>query len=179
MTYPHSVQPRILVAFATRGGSTREIAEQVAQVLEEAGLAADLQPVTAVTDIEPYHAVVLGSALYFQRLMPQALQFLTNQASPLSARPLVLFSVGAEMRKGTPTARAAADEWVQRSLQPLPQIQPISIEHFAGAVELRRLGFWWRLLVLITFGERGDWRNLGSVRTWSSTIIPQLVGHHG
>jgi menaquinone-dependent protoporphyrinogen oxidase len=167
-------QPRVLVTFATRGGSTRELAEQVAQVLELSGLAVDLQPVTAPIDSTSYDAVVLGSALYFQRLMPEALRFLTSHATVLASRPLVIFSVGAEMRKGTPVARAAAETWVRQSLSGIPQIQPIVLEHFAGAVELRRLGFWWRLLVLITLGERGDWRDITRVRTWSTALLPHL-----
>lgn len=175
MSAEPSTHQRILVTFATRGGSTRELAEQIAQVLEQSGLTVDLREVSAPIDVASYSAVVLGSALYFQRLMPEALRFLTDHAPLLAARPLVLFSVGAEMRKGTPTAHAAAEMWVRRSLAALPQLQPMAIEHFAGAVELRRLGFWWRLLVLISFGERGDWRNIPGVRAWSSAIIPHLL----
>jgi menaquinone-dependent protoporphyrinogen IX oxidase len=104
----------------------------------------------------------------------EALQFLTSQATILASRPLVIFSVGAEMRKGTPAARAAAETWVRQSLSSIPQLQPIVVEHFAGAVELRRLDFWWHLLVLITFGERGDWRDIAGVRAWSTTLLPHL-----
>jgi hypothetical protein len=57
----------------------------------------------------------------------------------------------------------------------MPDLQQIAVEHFAGAVELRRLGLWWRLLVLVTFGERGDWRDIAGVRAWSSVLLPQLV----
>ena len=56
--------------YVTRGGATRELAEQIAQELEQAGLTVDLQPVTTPVDVAAYRAVVLGSALYFQRLMP-------------------------------------------------------------------------------------------------------------
>ena len=38
----YATQPRVLVIYATRGGATREIAEQIAQVLEQAGLTVDL-----------------------------------------------------------------------------------------------------------------------------------------
>ena len=116
MAEQHPTHPRVLVTFATRGGSTRELAEQVAQVLAPSGLTVDLQPVTAPMD-GASSGVVLGSALYFQRLMPEALQFLTNHATILAlTRPLVIFSVGAEMRKGAPAARAAAETWVRQSL---------------------------------------------------------------
>jgi menaquinone-dependent protoporphyrinogen IX oxidase len=118
--------------------------------------------------------VVLGSALYFQRLMPEMLDFIARNTPALAARPVALFSVGAEMRKGTPAARAAADTWVRRSLSELPSFQPVAIEHFAGAVELQRLSFWWRLLVLATFGERGDWRNPVAARAWIAALMTEL-----
>jgi menaquinone-dependent protoporphyrinogen oxidase len=175
MTAQPTIPPRVLVVYATRGGATRELAEQVALELEQAGLAVDLQPVTTPVDLAAYRAVVLGSALYFQRLMPEALRFLTQHAALLAQRPLVIFSVGAEMRKGTPAARQAAETWVRRSLTALPTVQPIALEHCAGAVELHRLSFWWRLLVLITFGERGDWRDIPGIRAWGRALVPQLV----
>ncbi len=106
--------------------------------------------------------------------MPEALQFLTNHAPLLVTRPLAIFSVGAEMRKGTPAAHAAAETWVRQSMSSIPQLQPIVVEHFAGAVELRRLGILWRLLVLISFGERGDWRDIPRVRAWSTALLPHL-----
>lgn len=175
MQQHHASPQRVLVAYATRGGSTRELAEQVAQVLERSGVSLDLQPVAAVADVARYRAVVLGSALYFQQLMPEARRFLSENAPLLATRPLALFSVGAEMRKGTPAARAAAARWVEQSLVGIPDLKPFALEHFAGAVELRRLGLWWRLLVLATFGERGDWRDIAGVRAWSSALLPQLL----
>jgi menaquinone-dependent protoporphyrinogen oxidase len=174
MTAQSTLLARVLVVYATRGGATRELAEQVAQELEQVELTVDLQPVTAPADVASYRAVVLGSALYFQRLMPEALRFLTHHATLLAQRPLAIFSVGAEMRKGTPAARQAAETWVRRSLAALPSIQPVALQHFAGAVELRRLSFWWRLLVLLTFGERGDWRDIPGVRAWARALAPQI-----
>ncbi len=173
-TEKHASRLPVLVTFATRGGSTREIAEQVAAVLREQSIEVDLRPAASVGDATCYSAVVLGSALYFQRLMPEAVQFLKQHAGALAGCPLVLFSVGAEMRKGSQTARSAAETWVRLSLASVAGIRPIAVAHFAGAVELHRLGFWWRLLVVITFGARGDWRNPALVRAWAATVAGML-----
>jgi menaquinone-dependent protoporphyrinogen IX oxidase len=115
-----------------------------------------------------------AARFYFQRLMPEALRFLTQHAALLAQRPLVLFSVGAEMRKRTPAARQAAETWVRRSLTAVPNIQPVALEHFAGAVKLRRLSFWWSLLVVMSFGERDDWRDIPGVRAWARALAPHL-----
>lgn len=167
---------RILVAYATRSGATREIAEFVAQAIRQQGYTAEIQPVEAVADVAAYDAIILGSALYFQRLMPTMLRFITQHGPALAARPVALFSVGAEVRTGTDKSRAAAERWVRGSLSSLPGFQPLAIEHFAGAVELRRLSLLWKILVIITFGQRGDWRNFPAVQRWVEATLPRLAG---
>jgi len=53
---------RVLVAYATRFGSTRDVAEAVASSLRAARLEADVAPVKEVRGLEGYGAVVLGTA---------------------------------------------------------------------------------------------------------------------
>jgi menaquinone-dependent protoporphyrinogen oxidase len=55
----------VLVTYASKHGSTKEIAERIAATLRRSGIETDLQPVEAVRDVEPYAAVVLGSAIYY------------------------------------------------------------------------------------------------------------------
>jgi menaquinone-dependent protoporphyrinogen oxidase len=172
---PNDDALRVLVAYATRGGTTLEISGEVGRVLEAAGMRVELAPAADIEDLAAYDVVVLGSALYFQRLMPDALEFLRRHRHALGHVPFALFSVGAEMRKGTPKARESAQRWVDGSLATVGHADPFAVAHFAGAVELRRLGFWWRLLVIATFGERGDWRDISSVREWTRSLIPLLT----
>lgn len=54
----------ILVTYATRYGSTQEVAEAVAETLREAGLEVDVQPARKVRTLEGRRAVVLGAPLY-------------------------------------------------------------------------------------------------------------------
>ncbi len=60
----------ILVAYATKRGSTREVAESVAETLRERGFAVDLQPAATIDGLGPYDGVVLGTALYMGRPHP-------------------------------------------------------------------------------------------------------------
>lgn len=59
---------RILVAYASKRGSTAEIAEAVAKTLREADdLEVDCLESGEVADVSPYDAIVLGSAVYMKR----------------------------------------------------------------------------------------------------------------
>ena len=53
----------VLVAVASRHGSTREIADAIAQELRMQGVDADVRHVEDVPDLNSYDAVVLGSAI--------------------------------------------------------------------------------------------------------------------
>jgi menaquinone-dependent protoporphyrinogen oxidase len=54
----------VLVAYASKHGSTEEIARFVTDRLRERGIDADAAPVQEVSDLSGVEAVVLGSAIY-------------------------------------------------------------------------------------------------------------------
>ena len=54
---------QVLVAYATKYGSTRGVAEAIASRLAEPGMDVDLQPVGEVRSLDRYDAVVLGDVL--------------------------------------------------------------------------------------------------------------------
>ena len=88
------MDPRVLVAYATRHGSTAEIAERIGQHLRQAGLSVDVQPVGQVDDLAPYRAVVLSSGVYIGRWHRAATRFLKTHQEKLANRPVRLFSSG-------------------------------------------------------------------------------------
>src|SRR5215469_569468 len=68
----------ILVAYATRYGSTQEVAEAIAATLRERGLAVDIQPMRDVRSLDQYRAVVLGAPLYMFHWHKDAIHFLVK-----------------------------------------------------------------------------------------------------
>lgn len=85
---------RVLVAYASKLGSTAEIAETIAHVLRDGGHHAVALPARDVTSLEGYDAVVLGSALYAAYWQRDAHRFVDRFREDLKARPLWLFSGG-------------------------------------------------------------------------------------
>ena len=76
----------ILLAYASRYGSTQEVAETIAAALREAGLEVELQPMRDVRRLEPYDAVVLGAAIYNAKWHPDAHQFLSQCRTSTEAK---------------------------------------------------------------------------------------------
>ena len=58
------METKVLVAYASSYGSTKEIAEVISETLRSQGLAVDLRPIRKVQTLEGYSAVVLGAPLY-------------------------------------------------------------------------------------------------------------------
>ncbi len=54
----------ILIAVASRYGSTREIADALAQELRDCGHAVTRRSVEEIDAVEAYDAVIVGSAVY-------------------------------------------------------------------------------------------------------------------
>ncbi len=84
----------VLVAYASRHGSTKGIAERIAAVLRESGLSAEAKQVDQARDLDEYDAFVIGSAAYMFHWLRAATTFVKHHQGLLSQRPVWLFSSG-------------------------------------------------------------------------------------
>nr|HQD26703.1 flavodoxin domain-containing protein [Methanoculleus thermophilus] len=62
---------RILVAYATRYGSTADVAEAIGDELRKSGADVDVKPVGEVRDLSLYRAAVIGSPIYMGKWLPE------------------------------------------------------------------------------------------------------------
>jgi menaquinone-dependent protoporphyrinogen oxidase len=84
----------ILVAYATRYGSTQEVAQVIAAELRECGLEVDLQPARNVKTLADCQGVVLGAPQYMFHWHKDALHFLSRYREMLQALPVAVFTGG-------------------------------------------------------------------------------------
>lgn len=100
----------ILIAYATRYGSTQEVAERIAATLRGGGLAVDVQPVKQVRTLKGYRAVVVGAPLYIGSWLKDAQRFLTQNQAVLEKLPVAIFSLGpTRANEGMVEVRASLD----------------------------------------------------------------------
>ncbi len=84
----------ILVAYATRYGSTQDVAEQIAATLRKCGLKVEVKPAKQVRSLEGYCAVVLGAPFYIGSWLKDAQRFLEQHQVALLERPVAVFALG-------------------------------------------------------------------------------------
>jgi menaquinone-dependent protoporphyrinogen oxidase len=84
---------KILVAYASRNGSTAGVAEAIGKTLSESGAQVDVRPMQDVSDLTPYQAVVAGSAIRGGEWLPEAIQFVQTYRTTLAQKPFAAFLV--------------------------------------------------------------------------------------
>ena len=78
---------KVLIASASKHGSTAEIAQEIGRALERHGLEVHVKEPAAVTTIDGFDAVVLGSAVYSGHWLEPALTFAERFRSSLARKP--------------------------------------------------------------------------------------------
>lgn len=165
--------PRILVAYASRAGSTAEVAEAVGQILREGGAEVDVQPVKDIQSLAGYDALVLGSAIWMGKPLPEARRFAAAQRQALANLPVAYFALCETLREDTPANRDRA----RCFLAPLRKLkQPVSLGLFAGAKDYSSVHPFvrWVLVNLLKLPE-GDWRDWAQIRAWAAALAPRLI----
>jgi menaquinone-dependent protoporphyrinogen oxidase len=158
----------VLLAYATRFGSTQDVAESVAASLREAGLEVDLQLMRQVESLDQYEAVVLGAAIYNTKWHADAHQFLSQHQAALSQRPVVIFTLGP--LSTSDAAMRNSRRQLDKELAKYRWLKPVAVEVFAGKYDPRSpgLGFFERRV------PASDHRNWDAIRAWANTLPAQI-----
>lgn len=129
----------VLVAYASKYGATKEIAEAVAKGLQDEGVDAEVRSADDVADVTGYTAAVLGGALYYFRLHRDARHFLKHHRKELQGLPVAVFADG-------PTNDVAeefegAREQLDKALAKFDWLSPVSVTVFGGELQPEKLRF--------------------------------------
>lgn len=166
---------KALVAYATRLGSTIEVAEAVGAVLCQADTFVDVRLAEDVTGLDEYAAVVMGGAIRDGKWLPEASHFLKRHYKALAIRPLALFVVCMTMAVDTPGNRQTVRGYIEPVLKELPDLKPVDIGLFAGEIDTARLGFFARRAARKLETPEGDFRDWDMIRNWAARISVLLL----
>ncbi len=173
-----NTENRILIAYASQCGSTGGVAEAIGQVLCEAEAAVDVRLVKNVSDLSPYRAVVVGSAIHSSSWLPEVVEFVETHRDTLSQMPVAYFLVCMTMTRDTEETRRKVAAFLDPVHEQVPQVRPVDVGTFAGVLDFSKLPYIHRLVFPIVAGQatEGDFRDWEAIRTWAANVRPALLG---
>lgn len=168
---------KILIAYASRTGTTAGVADAIGKALTDLGEEVDVIRMQDVGDLSPYKAIIAGSSIRDAKWLPEAMEFIRTNQSSLSQKPFAAFLVCMTL------AMPKADEYrpiVATWLDPVRAIvKPVSEGLFAGALDIRKITSFsdrikFRLSVMFGVWKEGDNRDWNAISEWAKSLVHLL-----
>ena len=147
----------VLVAYATKHGSTEEVARAVAATIGEWSTRADLCPAGKIGDVSDYGLVVLGAPLYSGRWHRDAHRFLRKHRDALSKLPVAVFALGPRSPREEGNW-PRCQEQLDRALTKHGWLEPVGVELFGGVDPPKRNR------------EPRDQREWDAIKAWATSL---------
>jgi menaquinone-dependent protoporphyrinogen oxidase len=158
---------KVLIAYASKHGSTQEIANAIAEELRASRLDVETHDVDEVKNTGSYGALVLGSAIYMGNWLPEARRFVERHAAKLPPH-VWLFSSGP---LGDPPIPKGG---LPKESELLRQTHAHGHRTFAGELDLSELGLAEKLITKAVKAPAGDYRDWDAIRRWAREIASAL-----
>lgn len=160
---------RLLVTYASKHGSTEEVARWIGFSLRTAGHHVDVRDAAIVTDVESYDSVVVGGSLYMGRWHADARSFVRRHRSALANRGLAVFALGPRTLDEADVA--ASRSQLDHALEQLG-VHPQFVAVFGGVVDPEKLHFPFSRMPAC------DARDSAAIASWATEVAVGLADHH-
>lgn len=170
---------KILIAYCTRSGSTREVAIEMGRIMRDAGVQVEVKAMAEVQSLADEQAVILGGALYVGRFAKQFHRFLMRFARELTKTHPWIFVLGPT--ENVPKHFATADERARKELEKYSWLHPADVRIFGGKFDPKNvnLPFPFNLAMKLPANPlhkmpASDIREWDWIRSWAKSIAEQL-----
>ena len=158
---------RVLVAYASRHGSTKEIAERIADELSAMDTPATTAEMKSVSSVNEFDLIILGAPLYMGKLEKDFSRFISRFGSDLEKTQVAGFAVGLAPIKNESQAVQEAMDTLNAGFG---SIKPVSVALFAGRLDPEKLSFISRKIIAMVKAPTGDFREWDKISAWAREI---------
>ncbi|MBM7505164.1 flavodoxin domain-containing protein [Agromyces aurantiacus] len=171
---------RVLVAYSSKYGSTRGIADRIGERLRLAGHEVDVERCDDVEYPEGFDAFVVGAATYMFNWRKEARRFVRHNHELLASRPTWLFASGP---LGTSRIDKEGND-VLAGAQPRQfadyeeELHPRGTMVFFGALDIDGLRGSDRILSWMPENDalpEGDFRDWDAIDAWADAVAAELA----
>lgn len=158
---------KTLIAYASKCGSTGEVAEAIAKVFCDLDADVDVRLAEEVTSLDGFNRVIIGSAVRMGKWLPAATNFVKAQQARLAQLPTMIFSVHLSNLGDDEAVREARAAYTA----PVHElITPQAEAFFAGKMDMARLDFLSRMIIKAMKSPEEDKRDWDAIRAWAREI---------
>jgi menaquinone-dependent protoporphyrinogen oxidase len=158
---------RILVVYASRTGSTAEIAQAIARELQAVGHTAEAAEIGKTALPAGYAAVVIGGPMYMGRVDSRVAKFTKQYAPELASVPVAAFVVCLAPVSKDPEGVAFAQKALTTALSGL---QPVAVTVFTGRLDPERLSWFQQWITKKVNSPVGDFRDWAAIASWARDL---------
>ena len=159
---------KVLIAYATKRGSTFEVAQAIGNILSKQGAEVDVNAVQEVRSLDGYCTVIIGSAIRMAAWLPDAVDFVKKYQQSLEETRTAIFTVRILNSDDTPESEKERQAYT-KEINDI--IAPQSEAFFTGKVEPAELRFVERMLFKAVNSPEGDFRDWDYIRSWAKQVI--------
>ena len=157
---------RILVAYASKKGSTAEIAQAIAKELQAAGHTADAVEIAQGASPAGYDAVVIGGPMYVGKIDGVG-KFVKRHSADLARMPVAGFVVCLAAAAKDTEGMVLAEKGLHAALDPL---KPVAETIFAGKLDPEKLSWFQRWITKKVKSPVGDFRDWAVIAAWAREL---------
>jgi menaquinone-dependent protoporphyrinogen oxidase len=162
---------RILVAYASRKGSTAGIAQAIGKELTIEGYTVDVSEIKLITSLAGYNAVVIGAPVYTGKVTGDVAAFVSTNKDELSRVPVAGFVTGiAPVFPKTGDVKGFTDQLVTA----LSPVRPVAVTMFAGTLDAGKMNLVERSLTTLMKVPTGDFRDWDAIAAWAKTLAGKM-----
>lgn len=172
---------RILIAYASKSGSTVEVAKSIGDTLCNKGFNVETKWIKAVNDINKYDAVIIGSPIIYENWMPEVRTFVKDNKDILKTIPVSYFITCLTLSRNENEAKQKSNEYSDKLCELVPEVKPISVGRFGGVLDYSKIPFIDRVLLKIVMMKNkvkeGDYRDWNKIRLWAENIEFKMINN--
>jgi menaquinone-dependent protoporphyrinogen oxidase len=157
----------VLIVYASKRGSTEQVARRIGEVLRAQGLSTAIEPAKEIKELDGFRAVVVGGSIYMGHWHKEAGDFLHRYHAALSELPFAVFALGPG--KDTPEDFAQSRKQLDHALVKEHDLDPRVVAVFGGVIDPERLRFPFNRM------RKADLRDWPAIHAWAAALPQELA----
>ena len=168
---------KVLIIYASGFGTTAEVAKVMAEELRAQHFTVESQTADKARAPDEDEAVIIGSAIRYDRWLPDARAYLNHHQEALTKIPVAYF-YNCLTLAANPVSTDSEQVYDAKLLALNPSVKPMMVGGFAGALGYEVMPWYFRLILGSIARSKGlkggDYRDWAEIKGWINQLANKI-----